>query len=199
MSTIINKRRAVRVTNTTELPYQIKKHTQIAEFSVVTPEQYKHNKPVDMETLIMIPQSDPDLTAYLNEVFRTNKPEQQINTFWFPTPDNPGKPEEHTPIQIRMLKALTELKDREKLNPQDSTESRHKFHKRFHWTNTLLTETLKQAIEDILVDYHDIFARHGMDMGVNREFKVKLSPKDDRAVYSQNLPMPICLKKRPNC
>ena len=39
MSTIIDKRRAVRVTNTTESPYLIKKHTQIAEFSVGTPEQ----------------------------------------------------------------------------------------------------------------------------------------------------------------
>ena len=35
MSTIIDKRIAVRVTNTTESPYLIKKHTQIAEFSVV--------------------------------------------------------------------------------------------------------------------------------------------------------------------
>ena len=39
MSTIIDKRIAVRVTNTTESPYLIKKHTQIAEFSVVTLEQ----------------------------------------------------------------------------------------------------------------------------------------------------------------
>ena len=38
MSTIIDKRIAVRVTNTTESPYLIKKHTQIAEFSVVTPQ-----------------------------------------------------------------------------------------------------------------------------------------------------------------
>ena len=37
MSTIIDKRIAVRVTNTTESPYLIKKHTQIAKFSVVTP------------------------------------------------------------------------------------------------------------------------------------------------------------------
>ena len=39
MPTINDKRRAVRVTNTTESPYLIKKYTQIAEFSVVTPEQ----------------------------------------------------------------------------------------------------------------------------------------------------------------
>ena len=84
MSTIIDKRIAVRVTKTTESPYLIKKLTQIAEFSVVIPEQSKPIKPVDMAILSMIPQSDPDLTAYLSELLRTNKPEQQDNTFWFP-------------------------------------------------------------------------------------------------------------------
>ena len=48
MSTKIDKKLAVRVTNTTDSPHLIKKHTQIAEFSVVTPEQSKHIKPVDM-------------------------------------------------------------------------------------------------------------------------------------------------------
>ena len=46
MSTIFDKRKAVRVTNTTKSSYLIKKHTQIAEFSVVTPEQSKHKKPI---------------------------------------------------------------------------------------------------------------------------------------------------------
>ena len=172
MGTIIDKRIAVRVTNTTESPYLIKKHTQIAEFLVVTPEQYKHIKPVDMAILCMIPQNDPDLTAYLNELLRTSKPEQHDNTFWFPTPENPGKPEDPTPIQTRILKELNQLRDKEKLNPQESTESRNKFLKRFDWTDTLLTEMEKQAIEDILVEYYDTFARHRMEIGLNTEFKV---------------------------
>ena len=57
-----------------------------------------------MAVLSMIPQGDPDLTACLNELLRTNKPEQQNNTFWFTTPENPGKSENHTPIQTRILK-----------------------------------------------------------------------------------------------
>ena len=182
LSTIGDTRIAVGVTNTAESPYLIKKHTQIAKFSVVTPEQSKHIKPVDMAILSMIPQGDPDLTAYLNELLRTNKPEQQDNPLWFPTPENPGKSEGHTPIQTRFLNELNELKDKEKLNPQESTESRNKFLKPFDWTDTLLTQTEKQAIGDILVDYHDIFAR--MYIGMNTEFMVKLTPKDDKVVYS---------------
>ena len=195
MSTIIDKRIAVRVTNTTESPYLIKKHTQIAEFSVVTPEQSKHIKPVDMATLSMIPQDDCDLTAYLIELLRTNKPEQQDNTFWFPTPENPGKSEVHTPIQLRTLKELSEPKEKETPNPQESTVSQNKILNRFNWTDTLQAETEKQAVEDILVDYNGIFATHRMDIGMNTEFKKKLTPKDDKAVYSQNLPMSIHLKE----
>ena len=195
MSTKIDKRRAVRATNTTESPYFIKKHPQIAEFSVVTPQQSKHIKPVDMAILSMIPQDDPDLTAYINELLRTSKPEQQDNAFWFPTPENPRKPEDHTPIQTSILNELNELKNKEKLNPQESIKSRNKFLKRFDWTDTLLTKTEKQAIEDILVEHQDIFTRHRMDIGMNTEFKVKLTPKGDKAVFSQSLPMPNHLKK----
>ena len=127
MLTKIDKRIAVRVTSTTESPYLIKKHTQISEFSVGIPEQSKHIKPVDMAILSMIPQGDPDLTAQLNEFLRTNEPELQNDTFWFPTPEIPGEPEHHTPIQTRILKKLNEVKDKEKLNRQESTESRNKF------------------------------------------------------------------------
>ena len=74
-STIIDKKIAVGVTNTKESPYLIKKHTQIAEFSVVTPEESKHIKPVDKAILSLTPQDDPYLTSYLNELLRTSKPE----------------------------------------------------------------------------------------------------------------------------
>ena len=194
-STIIDKKIAVGVTNTTESPYTINKNTQIAEFSVVTPEQSKFIKPVDMAVVSMIREGDPDLITYLTELLRTNKTDQQTNTFWFPTPENPGNTNEHTPIQKRILKELCELQQKEKLNPKDDTGSRIEFLKRFDWTDTLLTETEKQAVEDTLVEYHDIFARHRMDIGMNTEFNVRLTQKDDKAVYSQSLPMPIHLKK----
>ena len=74
-----------------------------------------------------------------------------------------------------------------------------KFIERIDWNDTLLTKNGKQAIEDTLVDYHDIFARHRMDFGMNPELKLKLTPKDDKAVNSHNLTMPIHLKQDPCC
>ena len=109
ISTIIDRKVAVRVTNTTESPYTINKHTQIADFSVITPEQSKFIKPVDKAIFNMIPEGDPDMTTYLTELLETNKTDQQNNTFWSPTPKNPGNTEDHTHIQTRILKELCEL------------------------------------------------------------------------------------------
>ena len=73
MSTINDRKIAVRLTNTTESPCTINKNTQIAEFSVLTPEQSKFIKPVDTEILSMIPEGDQDLVTYLTELLRTKK------------------------------------------------------------------------------------------------------------------------------
>ena len=64
----------------------------------MTPEQSKFIKPVDTANLTMIPEGDPYLVTYLTELLRTNKPDQQNITFWFPTPKKTGNTEDHTPI-----------------------------------------------------------------------------------------------------
>ena len=103
-STTIDNKIAVRVTNTTESPYTINKNTQITDFSVVTVEQSKFIKPIDTAILSMIPEGDPDLITYLSELLKTNKPDQQNNTFWLPTPKKPGNRDDLTPIQTRISK-----------------------------------------------------------------------------------------------
>ena len=98
ISTIIDKHIAVKVTKTTESACRIKKNTQIAESSLGTMQQTKYNKPVDTAILKMIPQGDTDLTRNLSKRFMENKLEQQSNTFWFPTPEKPGKTGNRIPI-----------------------------------------------------------------------------------------------------
>ena len=193
ISFIIEEKIAVRVTNPTESPYSIKKNTPNADFSVVIPEQSKLIKPDHMAFLSMIPESDPKLNTSLSKLLRTNKTEQQNKTFWFPTPKASGNTEDHSPIQTRILKELHDLNEKEKLTPKNKVESRKKFLERRVWADTLLTESAKQAVDIILVEYQDFFAR--MDVGMNKEFKVKITPKYDRVVYSQGLPMPIHLKE----
>ena len=52
----------------------------------------------------------------------------------------------------------------------------------------------KQAVEELLVEFHDIFARHRFDIGINTEFKVQLKPLDNRPAYSHSLPESVNLK-----
>ena len=99
--------------NHTQQAYTINKNTQVADFSVVAPQQSKFIKPVDTAIHCMIPEGDPDLITYLTELLRTNKPDQQNNTFRFPTHENPGNIEDHTPIKTRIVKELHELQLKE--------------------------------------------------------------------------------------
>ena len=72
-----------------------------------------------------------------------------------------------------------------------------KYHERefdhFDWIDASLSPFEKQHIGTILVQYHNIFARHRFDIDTNKEFKVKLTP-DDRPAYSQSLPTTINLQ-----
>ena len=43
------------------------------------------------------------------------------------------------------------------------------FFKRFNWDDTLLKTDEQGMVEEILVEYHDIFARHRMDVGMNTD------------------------------
>ena len=87
------------------------------------------------------------------------------------------------------------LQDLETLDPTTDAESRAKFLENFDWKDSTLTPEEKKKIEELLVEFHDIFARHRFDIGMNEEFKVKLTPNDDSPAYSQSLPAPINLKE----
>ena len=116
--------------------------------------------PVNTAILSMIPEGDPDLTTYLNELFRTNIPEKQNNTFLFPTFKKPGKTEDHTPTQTRSLEELQELKEEKRLTPKDDTESTRTNSLNGFTGQTYCSRRMKkQAVEDILVEYLNIFAR----------------------------------------
>ena len=79
---------------------------------------------------------------------------------------------------------IERIEGKKELKPTDVVQSRGKFLERFDWTDTLITNFEKQAVQNILVEYHDVFARHRLDIGMNTEFTVKLTPKNNKAVYN---------------
>ena len=186
----------IPVNNFTDHPYKLKKGLHIANFSVMTPEQMKYVKSVDPASTWHLLQNDQEQAAhYVGSLLKTNRNLQNSENYWFPTPENPGNPEEHTPIQKRILRVLQALQDLETLDPTTDAESRAKVLENFDWKVSTLTPEEKEKIEELLVEFHDIFARHRFDIGMNEEFKVKLTPKNDSPAYSQSLPAPINLKE----
>ena len=146
-------------------------NTQVAKFSVVTPGQFKFMKPVAMAIFIVVPDGDPDLTIYSekNKFLRLSQPEQENNASGFPTPKNPGKTEDHTPIQTRILTELLQMKEEDKLNPREDIKSSSNFLERFDWTEMLLIKTKKQSIEVILDFFAQTLKRDWNEHGVQGE------------------------------
>ena len=177
----------IPVNNFTDHPYKLKKGLHIANFSVMTPEQMKYVKPVDPASTWHLLQNDQEQAAhYVSSLILKTTGSQLQKTL--ETPRN-------TPIQKRILRELQALQDLETLDPTTDAESRAKFLENFDRKDSTLTTEEKEKIEKLLVEFHDIFARHRFDIGMNEEFKVKLTPKDDSPAYSQSLPAPINLKE----
>ena len=150
---------SIPVKNFTDHPYKIKKGLHIASFSVMTPEQMKYVKPVDPASTWNLLQNDQEQADhYVSSLIKTKNNSQNTENYWFPTPENPGNPEEHTPIQKRILRELQALLDLETLDPTKDEESRTNFPEKFDWKDSTLTENKKTKIEEVFVEFHDIFA-----------------------------------------
>ena len=176
-------------------PYTLKKETHMANFSILTPEQTKHIRPVNPTSVRhLLNNSHDDAIHYINSLLKTSKNDEVNGIYWFPTPQNPGNEKEHTPIQTRILNELRELEQLEKLNPQENTDSRNQLLSNFDWTDSTLHPDAKHAVANLLVEFHDICSRHRFDIGINTEFRVQLTPLDNKPALSQSLPAPINLK-----
>ena len=195
LSSTQNNKHVVQINNFLDHPYTLKKGTPIANFSILTPEQTKHIRPVNPTSHRHLLNSNQDDAIHcIKSLLKTSETNEVNETYWFPTPQNPGNEREHTPIQTRILNELRELEQLEQLNPLEDTNSRNQFLSNFNWTDSTLQLDVKQAVEDLLVEFHDIFARHRFAIGINTEFKLQLTPLDKRPAYSQSLPAPINLK-----
>ena len=89
------KKVKIRAINTTENPYTMPINTKVAEMQILTAENTKHIRPIDVAALKILEDHD-DAVAYVQELMKTD--DQHEDNFWFPTPENPGNENEHTPI-----------------------------------------------------------------------------------------------------
>ena len=105
-----------------------------------------------------------DAIHFINSFLKTPRTDEVNEAYWFPTPQNPGNQNQHTPIPTRIFNELRELEQLEKFNPLEDTNSREQFLSNFDWTDSTLQPDAKQAVENLLLAFHDLFARHHFDI-----------------------------------
>ena len=145
-ATAHNKRINLRIANLTDFLHTMKNHTKLAELQILKPEDTKQIRLIDVATLTTL--QDPDDThMYIMELKKSTNNEQNDENLWFPTPENPGNEDEHTPIQRRILKEIRELIKKEQLDPTKDPESRKEFLDMFKWEGSQIDGNNKKQLE----------------------------------------------------
>ena len=125
ISSTQNTKHMVQIINFLDQPYTLRKEIHMANFSILTLEQTKHIRPVNPTSVRhLLINNHEDAIHYIKNLSETSKTDEVIETYWFPTPRNPGNEKEHMPIQAGILNELRELQQFEKLNPLEDTDSR---------------------------------------------------------------------------
>ena len=76
----------------------------------------KHVKPIDpVSTWHLLNENEEDAIYYVSSLLKANRNNDQYEQYWFPTPQNPGDEDSHTPIQRRILQELRNLQEAEQL------------------------------------------------------------------------------------
>ena len=99
LSTVNNNAIGYQIINFSELPHTITMDTHLADFKILTLEQIKHIQPVDPAILSFMIQHEETTKVYINELLKVPQQNSEQETYWFPTPEEPGDPATYTPIQ----------------------------------------------------------------------------------------------------
>ena len=90
ITTARDKKVPIKIANTTDLPYTMATDTKVAQLQILKPEETKLIRPVDIAALNLLTEQD-DVVTYINALMQVERPEDNEEKFWFPTPENPGK------------------------------------------------------------------------------------------------------------
>ena len=181
----------IQVTNPNEHEYTLEPNTNLANFRIPTPHQAANITPMPVEHLKLITDHPEDAAAVINQLFVNS---EMKPTKWYPTPETCSEPDKLKRIERRIFDKIVALRELEKLDPLRSHDERIKVLQNFKWDKSLLSSSQQTQVEELLVKYNSIFARHRLDIGMNTDFKVKLTPQHDEPVYPQSRPTPTNLK-----
>ena len=80
------------------------------------------------------------------------------------------------------------------MDPKNNEADKLAFLKKFSWDTCFLNADQIRQLEEFLVEYHIVFAKHRFDVGYSTELKIKLTPEHPLPVYVQGPLAPIHLR-----
>ena len=190
--------------NVTDHVITLPNRSKIANFTILRSTDTRNIIPIDSQTLALAKMNNPeDLEHEINQLIQVNesdnmkisKPEPEYEKFWFPTPETCENPNFLTPIQREIYDQILNFKKLELCEPKLNDHDRLTFLSQFNWENSILTNAQRSEVENLLVKYSDVFAKHRFDVGYNSELQIKLTPEHQRPLYTQGPPTPIHLRK----
>ena len=91
ISSTQNNKHMVQISNFLDHPYTLKKGTHMENSSILTPEQTKQIRPANPTSLRhLLNNNHDDAIHCINSLLKTSKINEYKETYWFPTPQNPG-------------------------------------------------------------------------------------------------------------
>ena len=178
--------------------------TEIGRFHILTSDQAENLFPIDLSIISLARmKSSEDVKAEINQLIQntianperqSTKPPPEYNKLWFPTPETCTDVNVLSPLQREINDQILNLQQLEKIDPSSSTKDREIFLRQFDWEDSVLTDNQKSTVEELLVEFSNVFAKHRFDVGHNTELKIKLTPEHDLPIYTQGPPTPIHLR-----
>ena len=156
----------------------------------------KYVRPIDpASTWHLLNKNEEDAVYYISSLLKAYRNNDQYEQYWF----SKVKTQETRSLRHLYKNEYSEdfatCKKRKNWTANDDKDSPRKFLSIFDWKDPMLQQHEIKRIESFLVEFLDISARQRFDIGINEEFTVKLSPKDDSPEYCQSLTTPINLKE----
>ena len=191
--------------NLQENEVTIPRNSDIALFKFLSPQQAETLTPIDPQLLTLAKFKNPDdfvteinqlvIDQTFNSESQPPRPQPDYKIFWFQTPETCRNPEKLQGVEKRIYEDLLKLQELDKIDPQKDANYRETFLQRFQWKDSVLNRHQKQQLEELLIEFSDIFAKHRFDVGYISEITMKLTPEHDKPVYTQSPPTPIHLRE----
>ena len=205
LSKLDNNKLYVSALNLCDHQITLSNKTIVGYFEILTESQAEHLAEIDPQLISLAKLRNPDnfeneLNQLIHDVhFKkhdtlTGRPPPNYEKLWFPTPETCSDLSDLTSLQRDIYDQILQFQRLEKMNPKVNPDDRDAFLKKFTWDSCVLTADQKQKLEEFLIEYHDVFAKHRFDVGYNTELKVKLTPSNPLPVYVQGPPAPIHLR-----